>query len=33
VRKDAREMHRVLTEEQFRDYMHILGVTLRNRHL
>lgn len=33
VRKDAREMHRVLTEEQFRDYMRILGVTLRNRHL
>ena len=33
VRKDAREMHRILTEEQFRDYMRILGVTLRNRHL
>ena len=33
VRKDAREMHRILTEEQFRDYMRILGVTLRNRQL
>ena len=33
VRKDAREMHRILTEEQFRDYMRILGVTLRNRRL
>ena len=33
VRKDAREMHRVLTEEQFRDYMRILSVTLRNRQL
>ena len=33
VRKDAQQMHRVLSDKQFRDYMRILGVTLHNRRL
>ena len=30
---DARDMHRVLTDEQFRTYMTLLVTTLRNSHL
>ena len=33
VRKDAAQMRQVLNDKQFRDYMRILMVTLRNRHL
>ena len=33
VRKDARQMQRVLDEKQFRTYMMLLGTTLRNRGL
>ena len=33
VRKDASQMRQVLNDKQFRDYMRILMVTLRNRHL
>jgi len=33
VRKDAQQMHQVLNDKQFRDYMRILGVTLHNRRL
>ena len=33
VRKEAHQMRQVLNDKQFRDYMRILMVTLRNRHL
>ena len=33
VRKEAHQIRQVLNDKQFRDYMRILMVTLRNRHL
>lgn len=33
VRKDAEQMRQVLNDKQFHDYMRIIMVTLRNRHL
>ena len=33
VRKEAHKMRQVLNDKQFRDYMRILRVTLRNRNL
>ena len=33
VRKEAQKMRQVLNDKQFRDYMRILRVTLRNRNL
>ena len=33
VRKDAKQMHRVLNDKQFSTYMLLLGTTLHNKHL
>jgi hypothetical protein len=33
VRKDAKQMQRVLNDKQFDTYMMLLGVTLRNKGL
>lgn len=33
VRKDARQMQRVLNDKQFDTYMTLLGATLQNKHL